>query len=345
MVTIGERIGLSLEGVNIDKNTLQTLRRCELDLSKEYPDPRPLLSIDGRPLITYGNISVIVGLPGSRKSFFATAVVSALIRPDGFMGMENEIDACNIVWIDTEQAIEHVGKIASRVKRITGNNAEQLKGRLTIYMLREFAFEKRRELFEATFPLHKPKFVILDGVSDLISDPNDAAQADDIISLLMALSKEYDCHIMTVVHCNVGSDKARGHLGSEILRKCETALHVSANGETSKVTFSKTRNMPPNPFMFGVSDGLPQLIDQQTRSSREESKRLELVELFSAILKTGEVISYTNLTERVMRRTGVRESASKKRISSAVSLGIVCKNERDMYHLPIVQTKDEELPF
>ena len=42
----------------------------------------------------------------------------------------------------------------------------------------------------------------------------------------MRLSVEYDCHIITVIHSNYGSDKATGHLRFYLYKKCETAISL-----------------------------------------------------------------------------------------------------------------------
>ena len=105
--------------------------------------------------------------------------------------------------------------------------------------------------------LYHPDFVVLDGVSDLIADPNSSEQSTSVINDLMAFTKEYDCHVLTVIHANVGSEKARGHLGSEALRKCETAIFAEAKGDVTLCKWAKTRDMRPMNFAFMVLEGLP----------------------------------------------------------------------------------------
>ena len=68
--------------------------------------------------------------------------------------------------------------------------------------------------------------VLIDGVADLVSDVNDIKDGNECVRTLMRLSVEYDCHIMTVIHSNYGSDKATGHLGSTLYKKCETAISL-----------------------------------------------------------------------------------------------------------------------
>ena len=45
---------------------------------------------------------------------------------------------------------------------------------------------------------------------------------------MMALSTEYNCHIMNVLHTNPNSDKARGHIGSTLQRKVLTTKLVDS---------------------------------------------------------------------------------------------------------------------
>jgi hypothetical protein len=63
--------------------------------------------------------------------------------------------------------------------------------------------------------------VIIDGVADLCMDPNDSAEAFELVGSLHAMAINYDCAVFTVIHENPGSEigKTRGHLGSHIERK------------------------------------------------------------------------------------------------------------------------------
>jgi hypothetical protein len=77
----------------------------------------------------------------------------------------------------------------------------------------------------------------------------------------MEWSARYDCHIITVIHSNYGSDKATGHLGSFLYKKCETAIALEPNSvhkENITVMCKLSRGYSFENFDFSVNKyGLP----------------------------------------------------------------------------------------
>ena len=61
---------------------------------------------------------------------------------------------------------------------------------------------------------------------------------------------------MCVLHTNPNSDKARGHLGSTLMRKAETVIFVHRVGELSLVEPQYCRNMPFERFAFRIEEVL-----------------------------------------------------------------------------------------
>lgn len=190
--------------------------------------------------------------------------------------------------------------------------------------------------------LYHPDFVVLDGVSDLIADPNSSEQSTSVINDLMAFTKEYDCHVLTVIHANVGSEKARGHLGSEALRKCETAIFAEAKGDVTLCKWAKTRDMRPMDFAFMVLEGLP----VEAEYTPIEAKTDKLQQILSSIMpQYPATITYSELRQKLMLHLGVKESASEKNIKKAVENGYIIKNQVGCYYLPKIEKVNDTLPF
>lgn len=327
---------------SIDSELMQLLSSAKLDLSQNIPDPQMLVSINDLPICTRGNFSFVIGLPGARKSFLCTGIAGAFINENGCMGLDNPNGTGSILWIDTEQALGHVGRIGRRLHRIAGLPTDINIPSINIYLLREFQPDIRRKMFLAAVELHHPDFIVLDGVSDLIKDPNNSEQATSIITELMRVTKEYDCHILTVIHANFGSEKARGHLGSEASRKCETAILVEADGDYSVCKWAKTRDMRPNDFAFTVQNGLPIEVEYKGKESRMDKLQQDIE---TAMPPLPDVITFKDLTARIMNVSGIKYDASVKRIKKAVEKGYIIKNEAGMYHLPKMPDTQENLPF
>ena len=320
----------------VDNELKKLIDSTILDLSIDIPEPQVLVSREGRPVLTRGNISMVVGLPGARKSFLCTGIAGAFLSNDTCIGLQGEIPDGNLLWLDTEQADVHVARIGRRLNRIMRHDEKDNPQNIKIHRGRELTPQDRAKLLNATIALYRPDVVVIDGVADLISDPNDVAQSTAIVNELMKLSKEHDCHILVVVHANIGSEKARGHLGSEVQRKAETVITVKADGETSKCMFAKTRDIRPSDFSFGVEFGLPVasdgVVDDSLRTVMED------------IIGDAEV-SYNQLDSDLQSKLGIKKTASQKRIADAIRQGIIIKRDR-LYRIATKKREETDfLPF
>lgn len=350
-VGIMQKIAVELESVEADAQTptfeispeiMEIIKKTRLDLSKNIPDPQALVSKESLPVCTRGNFSFVIGLPGSRKSFLCTGIAGAFLNETGCMGLENPNGTGKLLWIDTEQAEGHVAKIGRRLHRIaklpTNSNSEFV----IIQMLREFTAEIRNEVLKACINIYKPDFVVIDGISDLITDPNNSEQANGIIAEIMAMSKEHNCHILTVIHANVGSEKARGHLGSEALRKCETAIYAEAHDDVTLCKWVKTRDMRPEDFSFTVIDGLP-VKTEYAPNATKASKVIQ--DVISCMPKYPDLISYQDLRSKIMSRRQKSSRTAERNIEEAEKGGYIMNNGKGCYYLPNKQKEDVLPPF
>ena len=84
------------------------------------------------------------------------------------------------------------------------------------YALRTINYKQRMRFIEYTLEQNKGNngLVVIDGIADLVSDVNNLEESNLCVQKIMELSAKYDCHIITVIHSNYGTDKATGHLGS-----------------------------------------------------------------------------------------------------------------------------------
>ena len=90
-------------------------------------------------------------------------------------------------------------------------------------------------------------------------DTNDLRESEALVGELMALSTQFNCHIICVLHTNPNSDKARGHVGSALQRKAETVIFVHKVGDCSVVEPQFCRNEEFTPFAFHITEeGVPE---------------------------------------------------------------------------------------
>ena len=256
-----------------------------IDLSEQLPDPQPIVRIWGNLIASRGNVSTVGGLAKSRKTFLTAAVASGFLSSSDFLGFDTPATG-KVVYIDTEQARAHVHKVARRILRSIGLPTDHNHDKLVVAALRELTPDQRREATGEILRRYKPDLLILDGVADLCNDPNDLHESEALTCELMRWSSEYDNHILCVLHSNPGGEKARGHLGSALLRKSETVMLVKADGDTSVVSPQYCRNEPFTEFAFQINaSGLPELCGIPAPQPKEN--------VFAEIMEAGKVYAHS----------------------------------------------------
>ena len=314
-----------------------------LDLSANIPEPQPLLKQGSANICTKGNFSCITGPAKSRKTYLISGMVGALLCDDEFLGLSGTNDTGTVLYIDTEQSLPHVQRVIRRIHRIADFDTGRNNDRLRVLCLRELKPEDRISAVREGIRRTNPAFCVIDGVGDMMNDTNSNTEAVAIATLLLQITTQYDCHILTAIHTNPGTDKARGHIGSEVIRKAETVISVRKDGDTSRVTATYCRDVEFQEFAFIINDeGLPELTDVPASTS----KSIELENLFAEILPLPQTDTHNNLKSKVTEKLGCAEKTARRRISDATECGILVKNEAGYYHLRHKTANDDEtLPF
>ena len=309
----------------------ERIKPFRVDITKPAPTVSPLLSIDGEPVFTRGNISAIVGESKSKKTFLTTALIaSAMAYPcrdsEAFSNVTKD-PSLTTLWIDTEQGEMHVRKVIDRINHITAAiriSGDEEDCRLNVFALREQDPRQRRETLRDAIYTYTPDLVVIDGIADLQYNTNDLEESDGLVGELMALSTRFNCHIANVLHTNPGSDKARGHLGSALQRKCETVIYVHKDGETSIVEPQFCRNAPFNRFAFTITTtGIPMLcsLPQQTSDKDEEVVKI-LNDHF------GGSCERKVLSHKLEQAYSLAPSTASMRINRAIKNGaVVCRDK------------------
>lgn len=242
-----------------------------VDLSEEIT-PQPIaLSIgesefNGRlypnAIGSYGDFSCIVGESKAKKSFFKSLLVARYI---GGYSHEyapeirgHQTDGKFVIDIDTEQGKFHSQKTFRRVGFMEKTNSSFYKP----FRLRPLSPNERLNFIDWIFNESPYKnnigLLIIDGIADLIHDINNIEESTMVVQKLMTWSERSNCHIITILHLNPGSDKPKGHLGTFVMQKAESIMRVKREtSDTSSVTADYARNKAFDPFEIEIVQGLP----------------------------------------------------------------------------------------
>ena len=266
------------------------LESCRIDILEIIPPPEIAWEIkddDSEEFIllgTLGNFSMVKGKAKSKKSFFINMAIAAAV---GKELLQNKLrsplkdDLNQVLYFDTEQSKYHVQRA---VKRICTQIDVGVPSNLNTYGLRKSSPSERLKLVEYAIE-NTPNlgFVVIDGIRDLITSINDEAEASNIASKLLKWTEEFNIHMVVVLHENPGSDKARGHIGTELMNKAETviALQVDKYDENvSIVSAGFCRNKAFKPFAFTITDeGLPEMIEDYVIEMTSKKKGFDLLTL------------------------------------------------------------------
>lgn len=301
----------------------------QLDLSTPIAEPVALVTRGDDEVIHLGDVQMVDGLSKSGKSTVCTAIAAAVLggRPSDCLGFAGTMEGSRVLWIDTEQHQRNTAKMARRVLRMAGLATNTNCPRFAVLSWRGKTPNEQARLLFRTARRYRPQLVVLDGITDIIGDFNDVSQSTEIVTRLMGLAAELDCSVVNVLHTNPGGkrteQKATGMVGSVLYKKCSMEIQVTATDDGKdarrEVRFLKSRNGNPEKFWFAISENGPYLCTPIPAATKQREK---LEAHFAEVLVPGEVVTYTQLAQRMMQ-SGISERTAKSRIKSARDLGII----------------------
>jgi len=220
------------------------------------------------PIGTDGNFSFVQAFPKVGKSFFISLLVSAYQSGGNkYSGtIKGHRRGRKIIHFDTEQGKFHCQKV---FRRPVIMNELQTDDNYHTYALRAMTPNERVDFIEYIlfdkFNEDKIGLIIVDGVADLLNDVNSMTETNYVVQKIMTWTAKKQCHLLTIIHQNFGSDKPTGNLGSALEKKAETQIKLEKN-EVNKgwitVECKRSRNRSFDPFSFSVNDNiLPEYVN------------------------------------------------------------------------------------
>lgn len=223
------------------------------------------MQYDLRRVFTLGNFSAIIGKAKSKKTYLLSAIAACIIGKklmwDKFHG-GIETDRDLVLYFDTEQGDWDSWNVIRRIALMAGPG---YKDKFKAFNLRRFSPLERCQIVEFALLMHGDEagFVVIDGIADLATAINDEEEASRVASLLLRWTKDYNCHIATVIHQNKNDNFATGHLGSAIMKKCEIIISVTkdpSDAYKSVVECNMSRGIDFKPFSLVINrEGLPEI--------------------------------------------------------------------------------------
>lgn len=340
-----ERMASALEGKG-EAPILDLLDARAFSLGSAPPKPKLRVWLGGSQIATSGNLSALIAQAKAGKSTVVGAIIAAFLGADedeafGFKAANAEGYA--VLHFDTEQSNWDSDQLIRRAMARAHTNT--LPAWFQSYRLAGLQPKQVREcinraITRAARTCGGLALVIIDGVADAVVDVNDPDECNPYVAELHGLAIRHDVPILSIIHQNPTSGlrpkspetaKARGHLGSQLERKCESNIYITKNDDGISVLWSDKMRGAPIPLgrgpAFAWSDEHSRHVIVANPFSDEVAqpdRNQELREIMRAGWPVnGESIKLVDLARQVSARAGMSERTARRKVLAAVEAGVL----------------------
>lgn len=307
------------------------------DANSIVEDEETLVSVQGKKVLSEGNIMCISGKPKSRKSVVAHSILASAISQKPVLGIECTTEG-DIVLIDTEQSNSDISKSLQRLKSMAG--IDNFESNLKVYRFRSLNADKiKTAISKILSDNSKVRLLIIDGALDLINNMNDVIEVKDTIDWFKSLLVNYKLGIVTIVHQSKASNFTIGHLGSFLDRFSQSVIEVSKleNGNSNIKSQYMRSDSDFNSYEFYYNYNLNQYSVNWTEPSHitignpsEYNKEQHLINL--NLMYTGRTFYlYKDLIKAVSKTYQKSETWAKNCIEHYYNLELIFKEKTGIY--------------
>ncbi|MBL7739364.1 MAG: AAA family ATPase [Chitinophagaceae bacterium] len=330
-----------------------TLEDCEpfrITKEKDIPQPEPTITIAGAAIAAPGNITGISAASKAGKTSVAGVILAGAISKTGEVDGFNEIQVLPnpegraVIHFDTEQSAADQQHLFNTTLRRAG--FDSTPDYYYSYNIRQLTLENYQPVTDSVCKLTSEKhkgthLIVIDGGADYLASVNDEEKAYSIVQYFIHLSIKYDCPVIIIVHLNPGSDKERGHFGSEVQRKCYGLLSVTKEGDISTLQpkiMRKAGNgeIPLISFAYAKEKGYHQQVDAPNEGDNKALKeRTRLKAIADKVFAPPSSYCHKDAISRIMQETNRGQSTAKTMLSNMDGFGYISKGEDGNYRLNI----------
>ena len=176
--------------------------------------------------------------------------------------------------------------------------------------------------------------VIVDGVADFVVDVNDAKEVDTFVQRLRTLASDYEMCAVLTIHENPGSDKERGHLGSDLARRAAATLRLEKDRRTGIHTLSIAQNRRGADYL-NISFKYDETQGTHVSRGVVPPKPLDDDDTTALSQFRGKTVKKAVLVEAFMADGKRSETAAAKHVSRLTKKGFLTVRERGVYYVPL----------
>lgn len=285
-----------------------------VDMTELAARPDFRLRAHGVGLIPSGSITAVSGQAKQGKTQFLTAITAVMMSGKNFGAIKRETAPQNVLWVDTEQSVYDIQTNLGRLYNLASipQGSPTQKVGLHVLSLRACSAEERLQIIQQAIDETDPEIIIIDGVRDLLHDFNDITQSDQIITWLMQNSASRpQSNIFCVIHTNDGTDKMRGHLGTELMNKCADRFTVTKRNGHFEVKHTARHQELNAPFYFKIDEeGHLAPVEDADADGLIDDPGVTIAEIF----RNEKTQSFDEIVRNFARAQGITQAKAKELI-------------------------------
>lgn len=357
------------EDLKIILATSETLKlRKETDIRFS----EPILKQNSNAVFFPHTINVIQGQAGVHKSRLVENICSALLKLPynnnellGFIRTNYDANY-TVVYVDTERNLSEQFPYA--IQSILVNAGYDKKDNPPNFKYISLLQINRKDRFKALESylkyiknvINNPLFIVLDVSTDCIEDFNRTDKSMELIDLMNMAINEYNVIFLCLIHENPGSEKARGHFGTELMNKASTVMQIGFekdanhnNTEIIKVKYIKCRStMRHLPFFVKYSAEKKGLvladvteINNAINSRKHKATDDEISELVILYLGDGSELSRREFIGKLCSELNTKERTIETRLKEIIDSEFEFLNENSEKFKLNKESKNKEIIY
>ena len=312
---------------------VERIAHTRFDPSNKPPDDPCVFSLAGVEIAHAGNLVTIAAAVKSGKSSVIAAMIASLMGEDpasDYLGLGGfNPEGKTVLHFDTEQSRGDHWRMGMNTLKRAG--LEVPPDWYRSFSLVSLSPEDRVKVVGAmartavaSGGLHS---VFIDGVADLILDVNSPEESNKLVTALHQLATETGCVVVSAIHLNPGSEKTRGHLGSQLERKSESVLSLKKDQEIITLSCSPARRQAvvgdkAPQFAWDSMSGMHRLLMARV-DPKSDRKREDLGILADEIFGTVTAMRWGEMVDAIVKARGCSKNTAENRIKEMKKLEVI----------------------
>lgn len=306
-----------------------------------------ILSYKDTFLLSKGNMMTIVALSGTGKSHISEYFACLFCNPKLSTSFQMSTLSGRCLVIDTERNLNDCYNGYMRMCKRLENKQEYIDKFIFESCILVPSPEERIEHIENLIISYKDiDLIVIDGLLDLIHNPNDQAESINMVEKLMYTINKHNVGLICTIHGNRGdrSGKGKGHIGDACQRKSSAFLRLYRN--TSQNSSTLTSDFENNKLRNGYDgainvtfkwNSITEMFEEGSEfitPTNKIKKDIINTDYLSTIFKDVTILSHKDLTKAYMEQLECSDRTARRKIENDLKNLTVIKTDKGYIKSP-----------